>query len=129
MNVTVKTKLTLDLELIDKIENTAKRSALIKTAEFVLGEVVNSGKVPKLSGELERSGFINEVSNSIVQVIFDTPYARRWYFNSEGATFRKEYNANAQDHWMDDFIHGDRQKEILDKFEEFYREELKGILK
>lgn len=129
MNVTVKTKLTLDLKLIDDIENTAKKNALEKTANWILGEVVKSGKVPKLTSELERSGFVTLVSDHIVQIIFDTPYARRWYFNTEGATFRTEYNANAQDHWMDDFIHGERQSEIKDKFAEFYQEELKGILK
>ena len=129
MNVTVKTKLTLDLKLIDNIENTAKKNALEKTANWILGEVVKSGKVPKLTSELERSGFVTLVSDHIVQIIFDTPYARRWYFNTEGATFRTEYNANAQDHWMDDFIHGERQSEIKEKFAEFYREELKGILK
>ena len=136
MNVTVKTKLTLDLKLIDEIENTAKKNALEKTAQWILSEVKLSGKVPKLTGALEGSGafngvtsYVNVVSEKLVQIIFDTPYARRWYFNTEGVTFRTEYNANAQDHWMDDFIHGERQSEIKEKFAEFYRNELKGILK
>ena len=136
MNVTVKTKLTLDLKLIDEIENTAKKNALEKTARLILSEVINSGKVPRLTGALagadsfkDITSYVELVSNEIVQIIFDTPYARRWYFNTEGATFRTEYNANAQDHWMDDFIHGERQSEIKEKFAEFYREELKGILK
>ena len=136
MNVTVKTKLTLDLKLIDEIENTAKKNALEKTARLILSEVINSGKVPRLTGALagadsfkDITSYVELVSNEIVQIFFDTPYARRWYFNTEGATFRTEYNANAQDHWMDDFIHGERQSEIKEKFAEFYREELKGILK
>ena len=136
MNVTVKTKLTLDLKLIDDIEITAKKNALEKTARLILSEVINSGKVPRLTGALagadsfkDITSYVELVSNEIVQIIFDTPYARRWYFNTEGVTFRTEYSANAQDHWMDDFIHGERQHQIKEWFAEFYREELKGILK
>lgn len=134
MNVTVKTKLTLDLKLIDEIENTAKANALEKTANWLKDEVVRSKKIPLLSGDLQGSvhaGLNQKVATKewIAKIVFDTPYARRWYFNTEGVTFRTEYNANAQDHWMDDFIHGERQSEIKDKFAEFYREELKGILK
>lgn len=136
MNVTVKTKLKLDLKLIDDIENTAKKNALEKTARLILSEVINSGKVPRLTGALagadsfkDITSYVELVSNEIVQIIFDTPYARRWYFNTEGVTFRKEYSKNAQDHWMDDFIHGERQHQIKEWFAEFYREELKGILK
>lgn len=128
MNVKVSTKIELNTKVIEQLEGTAKSIALEKTANWVLSEIVISGKVPKLTGELERSGFVKVVSDELVQIVFDTPYARRWYFNTEGATFRKEYNMNAQDHWMDDFIHGDRKQEILDKFGEFYKEALGGLL-
>lgn len=128
MNVKVSTKIELNTKVIEQLEGTAKSIALEKTANWVLSEIVISGKVPKLTGELERSGFVKVVSDELVQIVFDTPYARRWYFNTEGATFRKEYNANAQDHWMDDFIHGDRKQEILDKFGEFYKEALGGLI-
>ena len=128
MNVKVSTKIELNTKVIEQLEGTAKSIALEKTANWVLSEIVISGKVPKLTGELERSGFVKVVSDELVQIVFDTPYARRWYFNTEGATFRKEYNMNAQDHWMDDFIHGDRKQEIYDKFGEFYKEALGGLL-
>lgn len=128
MNVKVSTKVVLNTKVIEQLEGSAKSIALEKTANWVLSEIVISGKVPKLTGELERSGFVKVVSDTLVQIVFDTPYARRWYFNTEGATFRKEYNMNAQDHWMDDFIHGDRKQEILDKFGEFYKEALGGLL-
>lgn len=128
MNVKVSTKIELNTKVIEQLEGTAKSIALEKTANWVLSEIVISGKVPKLTGELERSGFVKIVSDELVQIVFDAPYARRWYFNTEGATFRKEYNMNAQDHWMDDFIHGERKQEILDKFGEFYKEALGGLL-
>jgi hypothetical protein len=128
MNVKVSTKVVLNIKVIEQLEGAAKSIALEKTANWVLSEIVISGKVPKLTGELERSGFVKVVSDELVQIVFDTPYARRWYFNTEGATFRKEYNMNAQDHWIDDFIHGDRKHEIYDKFGEFYKEALGGLL-
>lgn len=128
MNVKVTTKVNLNRAVIDQLEGSAKALALEKTAVWVLGEVTLSGKVPKLTNALEESGFVKVVSDELVKIIYDTPYARRWYFNSEGATFRNEYNANAQDHWMDDFINGDRKQEIVDKFGEFYKEALGGLL-
>lgn len=128
MKVSVKTRVNLNSKLIAELEGKAKTNALYKTAHWVLGEVVTSGKVPKDTGALELSGFVKEASDSIVMVVFDTPYARRWYFNSEGAVFRKEYNANATDHWMDDFIFGDRKQELIEKFAKFYREEIGGLI-
>jgi len=128
MKVKVTTKVNLDYKVIEQLEGSAKSIALEKTAVWVLSEVVLSGKVPKLTNALEESGFVKVVSDELIKVIFDTPYARRWYFNTEGATFRHEYNANAQDHWMDDFIHGDRHQEVIDKYAEFYKEALGGLL-
>lgn len=122
-------KVNLKTNLIAEIEGKAKENALFKTADWCVGEVKLSGKVPKMTGELERSGFAAisvEARGLVAQVIFDTPYARRWYFNQEGAEFSKNINPNAQDHWMEDFIHGDRRQELIDRFAEFYRAELLG---
>lgn len=132
MNIKASVRVSLNTSLIAEIEGKAKENALFKTADWCVGEVKNSGKVPKMTGELEGSGFPAisvEARGMVAQVIFDTPYARRWYFNQEGAEFSKNHNPNAQDHWMDDFIHGDRRQELIDKFAEFYREELGGVLK
>lgn len=129
MKVIVKSSVKLNLKVIEELEGKAKSNALYKTADWVLSEVRSSGKVPKDTSALELSAFLKIASDNIVMVVFDTPYARRWYFNSEGAIFSKEYNANAQDHWMDDFIHGDRKQELIEKFAEFYREEIGGLLK
>jgi hypothetical protein len=124
MKVKVKTKVSLNHKLIDEMEHGAKRRALEKTAEWVLSEIIASAKVPKDTGELERSGFVRIISDTLAKVIFDTPYARRWYYNADGVTFSTDKNINAQDHWMDDFIHGERTHEIIEKFAEFYKEEL-----
>lgn len=129
MKVTVKTKVNIDKKVIEALEVTAKKNALKKTAEWVLNEITEAGVVPKAIGTLEQSGFVKVISDEIVMIVFDTPYARRWYFNTEGATFNTEYNENATDHWMDDFIHGDRRSELIDKFKEYYIEEAGGLSK
>lgn len=100
MNIKVSTKIELNTKVIEQLDGAAKTIALEKTANWVLSEIVISGKVPKLTNALEESGFVKVVSDVLAQIVFDTPYARRWYFNTEGATFRKEYNMSAQDHWM-----------------------------
>lgn len=128
MKVSVVTKVKLNDDVIEKLEGQARTVALYKTAQWILGEVQSSGKVPKDTGALELSAFVMEVSDVVASIVFDTPYARRWYFNTEGVNFRKEYNKDAQDHWMDDFIHGDRRKEITEKYAAFYIEELGGLL-
>lgn len=128
MKVAVKTKVNIDTKKIDELEGEAKNNALALTADWVLSEIKTSGKVPKDTGVLENSAFVKEIEKNIVQIVFDTPYARRWYFNSENATFRTEYNANAQDHWMDDFINGDRRKELIEMYASFYKDEIGGLI-
>lgn len=128
MKITAKTTVKLNTKLIDELEGKAKSNALLLTAEWVLSEVKASGKVPKETGALESSAFVKEIEKNIVAIVFDTPYARRWYFNSEGVEFRQEYNKNATDHWMDDFINGDRKAELIEVYGEFYKDELGGLL-
>lgn len=135
MTIVANVNIKINKDIIDKIETKAKRDALEKTAVWVLGEVIASGKVPKLTGALEGAGafkditsYVSVISDGLVKIIFDTPYARRWYFNTEGVTFRKEYNAHAQDHWMDDFIYGVRKDEMVQMFFKFLEEEIEGII-
>lgn len=129
MRVQVKVNVNLNKKLIEELEGKAVTNALTKTALLVLGEIEKSKKVPRDSGDLERSGDVKLISYRVAQVVYDTPYARRWYFNTEGVEFNKNENPNAQDHWMDDFVHGDRREEIAEKFAEFYKEEIGGLLK
>lgn len=136
MKIKATTKVNLNFKLIAELEGKAMETALRKTAEWILSEVQSSGKVPKLTGALEISGYVSFIAGEVfARVMFDTPYARRWYFNNphpktgKTATFSQALNANAQDHWMDDFIYGDRKNEVVEKFAEFYKEELGGLLK
>ena len=134
MRVNANVKVKLNDKLIHELEHGAKLKALEKTIQWVLTEVITSGKVPKDTGALEVSGFVKVINESLGKVIFDTPYARRWYFNYPNpktgnvAVFSTDKNPNAQDHWMDDFVHGDRRQEAIEMFASFYREELGEIL-
>ena len=75
----------------------AHKKALALTTEVVLSDIKTSAVVPKDTGEIERSGFVDlsEVNNMITRIVFDTPYARRLYWHPE-YNFRKDKNANAQ---------------------------------
>lgn len=128
MKLSVQTSVTINESVIEELEGKAKLAALMLTAEWVLSEIKISTKTPKRDSILENSAFIDIASDEIVKIVFDTPYARRWYFNSEGVVFRTDVNPNAQDHWMDDFIHGERREELIEMYAQFYREEIGGLL-
>ena len=99
------------------------------TTEAVLSDIRTSAVVPKDTGELERSGFVDlyEIKNSIARVVFDTPYARRLYWHPE-YNFRKDKNANAQGKWMESYLTGDKQKFIKDTYSMFFKQLSKGLI-
>lgn len=128
MKCKVTVKLNPDLpELLDK----ARKRALDKTAEALRSDIESRGVVPKDVGELERSGFVDlsHIDYELVaSIVYDTPYARRWYFNREGVNFSKIGNPNAQDHWMDYYFGGEGLQWLLDKYAEFLKEESGGLI-
>ncbi|MBS4958282.1 MAG: hypothetical protein KHZ99_14725 [Clostridium sp.] len=107
----------------------AHKKALEMTTEAVLSDIRTSAVVPKDTGELERSGFVDlsEIKNSIARVVFDTPYARRLYWHPE-YNFRKDKNANAQGKWMESYLTGDKQKFIKDTYSMFFKQLSKGLI-
>lgn len=107
----------------------AHSKALEMTADAVLSDIRTSAVVPKDTGELERSGFVDlsEIKNSIARVVFDTPYARRLYWHPE-YNFRQDKNANAQGKWMESYLTGDKQKFIKDTYSMFFKQLSKGLI-
>lgn len=101
--------------------------AFDKLAEAIISDIRTRAVVPKDTGELERSGFVQNV-NGLIAIIFDTPYARRWYFNREGVNFSKLANPNAQDHWMDYYLSGEGLQWVLDTYAKFLKEESGGLI-
>lgn len=102
--------------------------AMERTSQAVLDDIKTRAVVPKDTGELERSGFVDKVNEMVYSIMFSTPYARRWYFNVENATFQKTKNMNAQDHWMDYYLDGEGLQWVLDTFSKFLKEESKGLI-
>lgn len=107
----------------------AHKKALEMTTEAVLSDIETSAVVPKDTGELERSGFVDlsEVNNMITRIVFDTPYARRLYWHPE-YNFRKDKNANAQGKWMEAYLTGDKQQFIKDTYSTFLKQLSKGLI-
>ena len=127
----MKSKVTIKLDRakINTIIN-AKNKALEETTETILSDIKTSAVVPKDTGELERSGFVDlsRLDNGITSIIFDTPYARRLYWHPE-YNFRQDKNINAQGRWMQSYIDGDNKEFITDTYSKFLKMFSKGLIK
>ncbi|WP_258875342.1 minor capsid protein [Paenibacillus sp. VMFN-D1] len=111
-----------------QLSNTQIR-ALVMTADAVKTEVMNAAVVPKQTGELERSGHIDDslVQKGRVKLVYDTPYARRLYWHPE-YSFRQDKNANARGRWLDDWITGSNSTFAKKAFQELYRRLNRGTI-
>jgi hypothetical protein len=121
--------------------NKAKERALELTAEAMLSDIKSRAVVPKDIGDLEQSGIVDKGQIStkfIAAIVFDTLYARRWYYNlsfvdkngkeHQPATFQRTQNVNAQDHWMDYYLDGEGKQWVIDTYCEFLRQESGGLI-
>lgn len=127
--MSVKVKIKLNTGNINRLIN-AHYKALEMTVDAVLSDIKTSQVVPKDTGVLENSGFvdISEIKSSIVRVVFDTPYARRLYWHPE-YNFRKDKNPNAQGKWMEIYLTGEKQQFIKDTYYKFLKMLSKGLVK
>lgn len=114
-----------------KVLEVAKRQALEMTADAIKTDLITSQVVPKKIGELERSGFVNvlQLNDKIpkVSLVFDTPYARRLYWNPQ-FNFRKDKNPNAQGLWMQTYINGEKKDFAKNAFGVFLKQQAKGLI-
>lgn len=124
-----KVKVTIDPSAIQKIKEAAHK-ALEMTATAVKSDIEASQVVPKEIGELERSGFVDtsELAQGKVAVVYDTPYARRLYWNPQ-FNFRRDKNPNAQGKWIDSYIEGENQHFIPETFMKFLKQLSGGLIK
>lgn len=127
--MTVKVTVKLDKVKISNLEKSS-RQAFEMTVEAVLSDIKTSAVVPKDTGELERSGFVDtsQIKNMIATIIFDTPYARRLYWHPE-YNFRKDKNVNAQGKWMQMYLDGDKKEFIRETYMNFLKLLSKGMVK
>ena len=125
----VKVDIKLNNEKINRLIE-AHTKALEMTTEAVLSDIRTSAVVPKDTGELERSGFVDlsEIKEAVVRIVFDTPYARRMYWHPE-YNFRKDKNPNAQGKWMESYLTGEKQQFIKDTYSKLLKMLSKGLVK
>lgn len=127
----MKTKVTIKLDRakINTLIN-AKNKALEEATEAILSDIKTSAVVPKDTGELERSGFVDlsKISEGITSINFDTQYARRLYYHPE-YNFRKDKNINAQGKWMQSYVDGDNKEFVIDTYKQFLKLLSKGLIK
>ncbi|SHJ52077.1 hypothetical protein SAMN02745163_02055 [Clostridium cavendishii DSM 21758] len=125
VNVTIK----LYNDKIEGLQNVSKQ-ALEMTVEAVLSDIKTSAVIPKDTGELERSSFVDtsQIENMVVSIIFDTPYSRRLYWHPE-YNFRTDKNINAQGKWMQSYIDGDKKDFIKETYAKFLKQLSKGLIK
>lgn len=123
----VKVDVDIDKSAVDGIEK-AVLAALDLTLEDILTDIKSAAVVPFDQGTLQGSGYATDAEmlpdGAQGEVVFDTPYARRLYF-SEGYNFQTVHNANAQDHWMKEYVDGGANREwIKETFEKHLKERL-----
>ena len=125
----VKVNIKLNTANINKLIQ-AHSKALEMTADATLSDIKTSQVVPKDTGDLEDSSFIDvsEIKEAIVRIVFDTPYARRMYWHPE-YNFRKDKNPNAQGKWMEAYLTGEKQQFIKDTYSKFLKILSKGLVK
>ncbi|WHH58483.1 minor capsid protein [Petroclostridium sp. X23] len=107
----------------------AQRQALEMTADAVKTDVMTSAVVPKQTGELERSAFVDDtkLKRGRVKLVYDTPYARRLYWHPE-YNFRTDKNRKAGGKWLEPWISGDKKNFAKNSFKRLYRRLTRGVV-
>lgn len=99
--------------------------ALEKTVTALKTEVVTSQVTPFDSGNMQNEGTDVNYDNSSkgqVELIVNTPYARRMYFHPE-YNFKRFENANAQGKWLEQWISGKEKDFCKNAFAKYYKRE------
>lgn len=127
MNVKVTVK--LDNDKLDNITEAHIKSLEMAT-ESLKTDIITSAVVPKDTGELERSCFVNldNVDEGVTHISFDTPYARRLYWHPE-YNFRTDKNTDAQGKWMDAYINGEKDDFMKNAYSKFLKMNSKEVIK
>ena len=108
----------------------AQARALEMTSDALKTDVMTAGIVPKQSGELERSAFVDnsKVNKGLVKLVYDTPYARRLYWHPE-YDFRTDKNRSAQGKWLERWITGDKKNFAKATYRRIYRSLTRGVVR
>lgn len=128
MNVTA--KVTLNMANIKTLVEAAMQ-AQIDATYAIADDVTASQTVPYRSGKLEFSADIetSNIDEGHTAVTFNTPYARRLYFNPDGWRIHQTFNSNAQSMWMQTYVDGQKMNLPKAIFVEAWKRYSKGVIK
>lgn len=102
---------------------------LIEAAETIFYDLRKYAKtMPYDTGTMQReSTFIDssKVRQGIVDIVTDTPYARRLYFHPE-YKFNQEHNPNAGGGWFEPYISGGKKDMAQERFESYIKSRVGG---
>jgi len=123
----IKVKVNMDRGKINTLSAAAKK-AVGMTAEQLRTELIQAQVMPFDEGTLQNvQTFVDmqALKKGQVQIIHDTPYAARLYFNPQ-FNFSTDTNANAQGEWWEPWLTGDKRKRPSELFQKFYQK-LTGV--
>lgn len=126
----MKAKIKLFPDKIMKLTQTQLR-ALELTGEQLRHEIITEQVIPFDEGTLQNvQTYVDtkELRSGNIQIVHDTPYAARLYFNPE-YNFSHDINRNAKGEWWDDYLNGalkDRPRQI---YSLLFKNESGGIIK
>lgn len=130
----VKSKIIISEASLKKI-NAIAQVALRNTAETLQGDIKNAQVMPRDTGEMQGTSHIiddSDISEGIVRVVANTPYARRLYYHPEYNFHRKDWvdekgkrhgsNPNARGKWLEPWLPGgEYESDAAEYFEEFLK--------
>lgn len=128
--MSVKVTIKLDNSKINTLLE-AQKKALEMTTEAMKSDIVTSAVVPKQTGELERSHYVDTSQLDKMKTSINVsgpPYARRLYWHPE-YNFRTDKNINAQGKWMQSYIDGEKKDFAKDTFKSSLKQLSKGLIK
>lgn len=91
--------------------NDAAIESLVLTGEAIKDDLIESQTMPFDTGHLQNTAtFVDDsdASSGSIQVVSDTPYARRLYFHPE-FNFKRNNNPNAGGMWFETYINGNKK--------------------
>lgn len=92
----------------------AQTLSLEMTAEDIRSDIIISQTMPFDVGTLQNESTYVQVEDDEVQLVSNTPYARRLYFHPE-YNFQRGKNPNAGGRWFDPYLAGHEKGEFAEK--------------
>lgn len=124
----MKVNYSLNHKILTQIDDIAKK-ALYETAEAIRLNIQQNETMPYDTGNLQdRSTFVDksQLDDFKVNIVSDTPYARRLYFHPEYNFSRRE-NRHAGGKWFDPYIEGSKKDYPQRMFEKYLSRRIRGL--